>query len=90
MSEIREYTHVEMHEKVLTPDRGPKTVIRGTVQLKATSRMVLYRDMTRPETLIATCDGHTIEYPWTMVVSARVTPANVVPLQSADKTVGKR
>jgi hypothetical protein len=82
MSEIREYSHVELSAKALNPVHGPKTVIRNSVQLKASNRLVLYRDMDHAETLIATSEGITIEYPWTLVVSARLAQPKVVPIQT--------
>lgn len=92
MSEIREYSHVELTEKALNPIHGPKTVIRNSVQLKASDRLLLYRDMDHPETLVAVSNGLTVEYPWTLVVSARLAPSKIVPLQTPDKdeTTGTR
>lgn len=86
MSDIREYSHVELSEKSLNPIHGPRTVIRNSVQLKSSDRLLLYRDMDHPETLVAVSGGVTIEYPWTLVIAARLVTAKVVPLQTPDET----
>ena len=84
MSEIREYSYVHLTEKTINPVQGPKTVLRSSVQLKADPRVRIYRDMDHPETLVCEAHGDVIEYPWTLVVAARVQRPKVLPLPNPD------
>lgn len=91
MAEIREYNYVHMDEKILNPINNARSVVRSSVQLKASDRLRIYRDMAYPETLVAESpNGGVIEYAWALVVSARRASGKVVPIAGNDEQPQQR